>query len=301
MSFVAKCTARKRIFGRIKVGEFQYTYRYDGEPQDNRGDTFNIITFDRELEFDITWTIVPVIIFNYPDRWCIWKELKLQQCESNIYGNFVIQGKLTGHDAIFNGSFDSASLPFKQRLSKIQCVGGPDSLETITIKFQIYSEDGRRFTAVANDANYMENEKPKDVTFVVGGEEIRACKNIVTAHSDIFAAMFEKKTRVEITDTQPSIFKMLLKFLLCGQIDSNNTDELLELMAAANKYSMKSLVNLCAYRLSDNLTSSNVEDIMATAHLLKEKILMKHCFIFCQMISKSGQNCNDLIDSPADI
>lgn len=88
----------------------------------------------------------------------------------------------------------------------------------------------------------------------------------------------EKETgRVEITDIEADVFKKLLLFIYRGKIETNDTEELLELILAADKYSMKSLVDTCAFKISCNLTADNAVDILIAADMVRAEFLKKDC------------------------
>lgn len=101
---------------------------------------------------------------------------------------------------------------------------------------------------------FFENQDSKDLIFVVGSEEISAHKQILLARNDFIAKMINNNRRnntgrIKISDMEPNIFKYLLKFIYCKKLETADTDDLLKLLIAADKYSEKSLVNVCARRL----------------------------------------------------
>lgn len=95
------------------------------------------------------------------------------------------------------------------------------------------------------------------------------------------ADMQEKETsRAEITDIEPKIFKLLLRFMYCGKLDCHEADELLKLTLAADKYEVKSLVSLCSYRISNKLTVDNAVDALIVADRVRNNYCKNKCMDF---------------------
>lgn len=121
----------------------------------------------------------------------------------------------------------------------------------------------------------------------VKNEEIRGHKQIISARNDIFAKMFtcdmvEKISgRVEITDIEAKIFKLVLRYIYSGKFESkDDADELLKVMVAADKYFVKNLVDTCARRLWTNLTVENVPEILEIADRVGVDFLKVECTKF---------------------
>ena len=88
--------------------------------------------------------------------------------------------------------------------------------------------------------NLYESKKYTDVTIVVGGEEIRAHKGIITGQSSVFAAMFEhdceenRTNQVVISDVEPDVMDQLLRYIYSGQV-SHERHYTPQLLVAADK------------------------------------------------------------------
>ena len=70
----------------------------------------------------------------------------------------------------------------------------------------------------------LESKKFSDVTFITGDQEFQAHKLILSARSQVFAAMFEhecEETRkVTITDVSVEAFEELLRYIYTGKVSS---------------------------------------------------------------------------------
>lgn len=111
--------------------------------------------------------------------------------------------------------------------------------------------------------NLINREKFSDVVFEFGRTKLYAHKNILSARSTYFAAMFEHdmlgKTGnvVEITDFSYEIFEEMFKFLYTGRVDK--IDKMADdLLIASNKYGLDELKALCENFIIYSLTKTNV-------------------------------------------
>ena len=94
---------------------------------------------------------------------------------------------------------------------------------------------------LANDlASLLINSKHSDVTLTVGDTDIPAHKNILSARSPVFAAMFEhdceetRENRVTIEDVDVEAFESLLRFIYTARVE-NGTKLNADLLIAADK------------------------------------------------------------------
>lgn len=278
--------SKSELFNGVRLAQFEHTMSFNGKRPAMTCDKIWVIATNT-YEFTATWYVK----FSYTEinsvsdnsvssentSWILkFHQIRLERSSRNIYGSFLIQG----NDGNFaNGTFDSISVPKEQKLSDVQCIGKGKT----KITFDIYSEDERLSSMIQDYENFFENTTSCDVMFIVGGEKIPAYKNILSARSDVFAKMFksdmkEKRTgQIEIVDIEPATFKLLLDFISCLKIDSNDLEELLELIVAADKYSIKNLVDICSYRLSCNLSVDNVVDVLIIADFVRAESLKRKC------------------------
>uniref|UniRef100_A0A1A9ZZW4 BTB domain-containing protein n=1 Tax=Glossina pallidipes TaxID=7398 RepID=A0A1A9ZZW4_GLOPL len=120
--------------------------------------------------------------------------------------------------------------------------------------------------------NLFVKEKCSDVTLAVGAHELKAHRLILSARSDVFAAMFEhemdesKLNRVVITDIDPEVVKEMLNFMYTGK--APNLNKMAQgLLAAADKYALEGLKVMCEEALSVNLATENAAEILILADL----------------------------------
>lgn len=154
----AKRIYKKELPHGIRFAEFTYDYEYSCEFQTY----FNIITqVDHELE--IAWAI-KVTSYSGRDPYRTWNEIKLEKCEKNVYGSFIIQSSMDSNYT--RGNFDASSLPYEKNLA-VNCKSG----YKITITIKVY----RNYVITSLFGDYeklLGSEKSCDIVFVVGEEEI---------------------------------------------------------------------------------------------------------------------------------
>lgn len=113
-----------------------------------------------------------------------------------------------------------------------------------------------------NDLQSLQTEEEtKDVTFVIGSEEFKAHKIILTARSSVFKKTFEtnmleKSTnKVKITDASIDAFKLFLVFIYTNQFEPGDFAE--ELLYLGDKYDVQDLRVMAANYLLETITSEN--------------------------------------------
>ncbi|KAL7741457.1 hypothetical protein ACLKA6_000780 [Drosophila palustris] len=119
----------------------------------------------------------------------------------------------------------------------------------------------------------LETKKFADVTIVTADDhKIPAHKNILSARSKVFAAMFTHSMKentencVDIGDFSADVIMELLRFIYTGE--SPNLKEMTaDLIIAADKYELHRLKAMCASSLSDNLSIETAPIVLKMADL----------------------------------
>ncbi|XP_065207949.1 protein roadkill-like [Planococcus citri] len=109
-----------------------------------------------------------------------------------------------------------------------------------------------------------------DVTLSVNGKHFQAHKNILSARSSVFSAMFKHDTienqnnQVDIVDIDEEIMEEMLYYMYTGNV--HNLDGMAErLLKAADKYEIKGLKAVCEDTLLQNLAVENAVDYLVLA------------------------------------
>ncbi|KAG8181744.1 hypothetical protein JTE90_028282 [Oedothorax gibbosus] len=116
-----------------------------------------------------------------------------------------------------------------------------------------------------------------DVTLKCGSIEIPVHRNILSARSNVFAAMFKSKMTesqgvVDIVDIKAKVLKYVLKYIYSGKIDPM-TDALTgDLLFAADKYQLHELKHACVSHLILNTTLDNVPRMLVLGYLHDESL-----------------------------
>ncbi|KAL7732626.1 hypothetical protein ACLKA6_013556 [Drosophila palustris] len=105
------------------------------------------------------------------------------------------------------------------------------------------------------------------------GQKIPVHKNILSARSKVFAAMFKHRMQenaencVEIKDFSFDVVSELIRFVYTGEAPNLNLEMSAELLAAADKYGLDRLKSMCAKLMSDNLSVENAHVVLKSADL----------------------------------
>ena len=149
------------------------------------------------------------------------------------------------------------------------------NLEYQAVKKQTIPSEKEQFQSrVLRDlSNLLQSSAFADVKFQVQGEEIPAHKSILVSRSTYFDKMFNagmqesESGRVEITDLEPTTFKAVLRYLYGSVLEEKEFEPLAKLIAAADKYGIDELKEICASALSDNLQVQDVIDALLLADM----------------------------------
>ena len=121
--------------------------------------------------------------------------------------------------------------------------------------------------------NIFESTDFADVKFLVKGEEIPAHKCVLASRSVYFKNMFQAgmqesaSNQVEVTDVEPATFKALLQFVYGGNLKETQFEPLTQLIAAADKYGLDELKDICGSAISANLKVDDVIEALRTADM----------------------------------
>jgi len=118
--------------------------------------------------------------------------------------------------------------------------------------------------------NLLANNSLTDVILNIKGKELEAHKVILTTMSPVFEIMFNegytehRDSYVKVEDIDSDVFEEFLRFLYSGQVE--HLDEMsFELYAAADKYDVQSLREICIEHIGKIIVVDNAVDILALA------------------------------------
>ena len=138
----------------------------------------------------------------------------------------------------------------------------------------------------------------KDVEFLVKGKLFRAHKNILASRSEVFTAMFKNKmnesltSSVKIKDIEPKIFEQMLYFIYTDEVDlKKNT--VFKLFAAAHKYNVKKLKQICIEKIYENLSINNVLETLQFVELYSISELQERTLEFLTVHLTELQNSKE--------
>jgi len=121
-----------------------------------------------------------------------------------------------------------------------------------------------------------------DVWFKVGSQEIPAHKNILSARVPYFQKMFEcgmkegLSNSVQIFETDPKLFKLLLKFIYTGRVEPDLKDYASALIRLADFYDIQDLKKFCEATLLEPDNDDLIRSLI-TAHIYNCPELKQKC------------------------
>ncbi|KAL8531041.1 hypothetical protein ACS0TY_007888 [Phlomoides rotata] len=144
----------------------------------------------------------------------------------------------------------------------------------------------------------LENMEGSDVVFNVSGEKFHAHKLVLTARSPIFRSEFfdvldSDKQEIIVSDMEPKVFKAMLHFVYRDALDEDEivasssgssplvTDTLTaKLLAAADRYDLGRLRQMCESYLCKDISISSVAHTLALADRYHAAELKAICLKF---------------------
>jgi len=137
---------------------------------------------------------------------------------------------------------------------------------------QVSIEEGRHTRQQGDLLSLFESKKNADITFGFDdGQKIPAHKVILSARAPYFESMFDSgmkeasSNEIRVQDVEPNVFKAVLQHLYSGAAPVNLAEIALEVHAAADKYGLDELKELCESCVCATLTADNVVDVFMLA------------------------------------
>ena len=137
-----------------------------------------------------------------------------------------------------------------------------------------------------------------DVKLTVKGKDFHAHKNVLSARSSVFSAMFKYRmaenvnNTVDITDINHDVFEEVLRYIYTGTTSSLTDEIAMELMVAADKYELDRLKIICEVFIGENMTKDNVTDILIVADAHRSTMLKTKALEFISTHMKNVMNTN---------
>jgi len=174
----------------------------------------------------------------------------------------------------------------------------PDDILTLFVEVTVLGEESTNSSEHSQDLNqngvlspqYHQNQlvqdldsallskNHSDVTVECDGKEFHCHQVILTTRSPVFQTMLEsskkekEKRTVEVNDMNFEVLEDLLKYIYTGHAP-NVDDHVEELFAAAERYQLDKLKELCEVKLCSRLEITNCVDLLILGNLHNGQIL----------------------------
>lgn len=150
------------------------------------------------------------------------------------------------------------------------------ALQPVNISQPVYSSVEPKGSQLLKDyASLLTNKQLSDVTITVGARKFYAQRAILSVRSAVFAAMFQSGMQeskpnctISVEDIEPDVFHEVLRFIYTEQV-KGLAAMAHELLAAADKYALDQLKNMCVRHLCGNITKDTVLQTLVQADLYR--------------------------------
>jgi BTB/POZ domain len=142
--------------------------------------------------------------------------------------------------------------------------------ETITVTNSSCTETAVRHPIDSKMTKLWTDQAFTDVTLECQGEKFLGHKLVLATVSPVFEAMFKEGTKenqdnyVNIEDMDSDVFEAFLRYLYTGQVDKLD-GIFMDLFAAADKYDVAPLREICIRHMATNISVDNAIDVLTLA------------------------------------
>lgn len=143
---------------------------------------------------------------------------------------------------------------------------------------QVYHHEKRSNKMTEDYSNLLLSDDLKDITFVIADREIKAHKLILSARNSKFAQFFqliENPVKITISNIEPDIFEMLLRFIYAEKIPDLDigVQSWIKLLVAAEEFMIEELKDICQCNIAKFLDIDNCIDIYILSDVTKTESL----------------------------
>ncbi|XP_054154664.1 BTB/POZ domain-containing protein 9-like [Oppia nitens] len=164
------------------------------------------------------------------------------------------------------------------------------------------------------ELDYLMTADDLDVQFVIDGQSVRAHKLFMITSSPVFRSMFsgqwliesDGKKPIEIRDTTPEAFNVMIRFIYTERLmfnnDTNDLDHIRDVLILADRYRMKRMGSIVVRHLISMLSMDNIQPIgrLAFDYQLPDLIRVLKIFIdrnYRQLRQKPQSELNSINNS----
>merc|ERR1719203_1570149 len=134
-----------------------------------------------------------------------------------------------------------------------------------------------------------------DLTIFCGDQKFLCHKIVLASRSDVFKDLLGSgsiESELEITDSSPDIFKVVLDHIYTGKIANDATTNTTELFRLAMKYNLQVLAKACEITLLGQLSDNNATDTLITLDTHKSTSNAKN-----EVMKYIAVNATDIMDT----
>ncbi|KAL7012445.1 hypothetical protein ACKWTF_014858 [Chironomus riparius] len=134
-------------------------------------------------------------------------------------------------------------------------------------------------SVIADIKKFTENEKYKDLTVIVDGDDFKVHKFVMAARSSVFADMIYKnqQSTLELTDLRKEIFQDILIYIYSDELPEINNNAF-DLFSAACRFDIDVLKKHAISKMTSGVTAENALDMLICGKLYGNESLKKNAF-----------------------
>jgi len=155
---------------------------------------------------------------------------------------------------------------------------------------------------------FINNPEMSDVVFMVGDEKIYAHRALMGMHSRVFRMMLyngmkeSSQNEIELVDVEKETFLQLLGYIYCGTIPTDaSLSVLVSLLAAADKFDMPPLKEICKQQIETFLREDTVLDVLISATLFNSWELKQKCYEIIDVTTSTIFNSQGFLALSSDV
>jgi hypothetical protein len=142
-------------------------------------------------------------------------------------------------------------------------------------------------------AVYLNEEPKEDSVHLVSAENTSIyVPKFILMSTEYFASMLHSgmqesvTSKINLPEISENILHIVVAFIITGFIESEDGNQLMEILAAANHLCMSNLINLCELLLIQQIDNDNVQVLQEFAEKFNAKLLLSNCNAFIKKENK---------------
>eukprot|EP00026_Physarum_polycephalum_P009046 Phypoly_transcript_09157.p1 GENE.Phypoly_transcript_09157~~Phypoly_transcript_09157.p1 ORF type:complete len:432 (+),score=49.83 Phypoly_transcript_09157:54-1349(+) len=156
--------------------------------------------------------------------------------------------------------------------------------------------------------DFINNPEMSDVVFLIGDEKIYAHRALMGMHSKVFRTMLfngmkeSSQSEIPLLDVEKDTFLQLLGYIYCGTVPNDaSLSVLVSILAAADKFDMPPLKEICKQQIEAFLREDTVLDVLISATMFNSWELKLKCYEIIDVNTNTIFNSKGFLSLSAEV